>query len=81
MYVCIVCMCITMHMCVPIMFAKEILVVTKQLSASLAISAEADDMRQMRGEISSREPELARSCTAWCGDGGRGEELGARGGG
>ena len=33
----------------PTMLAKEILVVTKQLSASLAISADAADMRQMRG--------------------------------
>ena len=32
---------------------------TKQLSASFAISAEADDMRQMVGAL-----ELARSCTA-----------------
>ena len=41
------------------MFAKEILVVTKQLSASFAISAEADDMRQMVGAL-----EIARSYTA-----------------
>ena len=36
------------------------LVVTKQLSASFAISAEAGDILQMAGAF-----ELARSCTAW----------------